>query len=321
MLIQQIARTTKLSEQKLRHLAETASRRYKVYLIPKRGHGHREIEHPSREIKALQRWITKVIINRFPVHHAATAYQKGSGIRENAERHRTSKYTNRYDFKNFFPSFGQDRVENFIKIEAEKLGVLIDEEDLRFIGNIVCRFGRLSIGAPSSPALTNAMMFDFDRALFDWSQPKGLIYTRYADDIFISATEPDKLNKLEQQIAKAKQDVDHLDLDLNRRKTAYLSKKYARRITGVIITSDHKLSIGRERKREIKALIHRWLNGKLDNSEIYYMRGLLAFARDIEPEFERNLRAKYGDIAINEILRHPSLGVAPDPEFQFPHYF
>lgn len=46
------------------------------------------------------------------------------------------------------------------------------------------------------------------------------------------------------------------------------------------------------------------------------MRGLLAFARDIEPEFEKNLRSKYGDGAINEVLRHPSLEVAPDPEFQ-----
>ncbi len=316
MLIQQIAKTTKLDEQKLRHLAASANRRYKVYLIPKRGHGHRKIEHPSREIKALQRWITKVIINRFPVHHAATAYRKGSGVRENAERHRTTKYTNRYDFANFFPSFSQAQVEHFVKIEAEKLGMLFDDDDLRFVGNIVCRFGRLSIGAPSSPALTNAMMFDFDRAIFDWSQPKGLVYTRYADDIFISANEPDQLNRLEPQIAKAKRDVAHLTLRLNRRKTAYLSKKYTRRITGVIITSNHKLSIGRERKREIKALVHRWLNGKLDVSEIHYMRGLLAFARDIEPEFERNLRAKYGDSALNEVLRHPCLGMAPDPEFQ-----
>ncbi|UZD90320.1 retron St85 family RNA-directed DNA polymerase [Cognatishimia activa] len=316
MLIQQIARTTKLDVQDLRHLAASADRRYKVYLIPKRGHGHRKIEHPSREIKALQRWITKVIIDRFPVHHAATAYRKGSGVRENAERHRTSRYTNRYDFANFFPSFGQTQVENFVKQEAEKLGMPFDDDDLRFVGNIVCRFGRLSIGAPSSPALTNAMMFDFDRALFDWCQSKGLIYSRYADDLFISANEPDRLKKLEPLIAKAKRDVAHLTLRLNRRKTTYLSKKYARRVTGVIITSDHKLSIGRERKREIKALVHRWLNGKLDAGEIYYMRGLLAFARDIEPEFEKNLRSKYGDGVIDEVLRHPNLEVAPDPEFQ-----
>jgi RNA-directed DNA polymerase len=120
-----------------------------------------------------------------------------------------------------FFSNGQAQVEYFVKQEAEKLGMLFDGDDLRFVGNIVCRFGRLSIGAPSSPALTNAMMFDFDRAPFDWCQSRELTYTRYADDLFISANEPDRLNKLEPQIAKAKRDVAHLTLRLNRRKTAY----------------------------------------------------------------------------------------------------
>jgi hypothetical protein len=316
MLINQIARTTQLEEEKLLYWSVSASRRYKVYTIPKRGQGVRTIEHPSKEIKALQRWITKVVIDRFPVHHAATAYRKGSGIRENAERHRTSKFTNRYDFANFFPSFTQERVEGFVQVEAVKLGMSLDQDDLKFIGRIVCRNGRLTIGAPSSPAITNAMMFDFDKQVFELCQSKGLVYTRYADDLFISSDAPGKLEKLEKHILEAKRDVPHLALRLNRKKTAYLSKKFVRRITGVIITSDHKLSIGRERKREIKALVHRWINGKLDAGELYYMRGLLAFARDIEPEFEKNLRAKYGDAAINEVLRHPSLETAPDPEFQ-----
>lgn len=317
MLIQQIARTTQIEEDKIRHLADSANRRYKVYHIPKRSHGTRKIEHPSREIKALQRWILKVIIDRFPVHHAATAYRKGSGIRENAERHRTSKYTNRYDFSNFFPSFTQERVEGFVQIEAGKLGILFDAEDLRFIGNIVCRHGRLTIGAPSSPAITNAMMFEFDQILFEFCHSKGLVYTRYADDLFISSNEPRQLANLEAQIAKAKRDVPHLSLRLNRRKTAYLSKKFVRRITGVIITSDHKLSIGRERKREIKSLVHLWQNKKLDKDKVHYMRGLLAFARDVEPEFETRLKVKYGEKTIDEILRNPTLGNYPDSEYEF----
>lgn len=317
MLIQLIARTTQIEEEKLRHLAESANRRYKVYHIPKRGHGKRKIEHPSREIKALQRWILRVIIDQFPIHHAATAYHKGSGIRENAERHRASKYTNRYDFANFFPSFTQESVEGFVQVEAGKLGMLLDADDLRFVGNIVCRNKHLTIGAPSSPAITNAMMFEFDQSLFEFCQSKGLIYTRYADDLFISSNEPGKLAKLEVHIAKAKRDVSHLSLRLNRKKTAYLSKKFGRRITGVTITSDHKLSIGRERKREIKALVHQWTNGQIDKDKVHYMRGLLAFARDIEPEFEGRLKAKHGEKAIDEILRNPMLGTHPDSEYEF----
>lgn len=317
MLIQQIARTTEFDEKELRQLAASADRRYKVYDIPKRGVGTRRIEHPSRELKAIQRWITKVVIDRFPTHHSATAYRKGSGIRENAERHRTSKYTNRYDFSNFFPSFKQVRVEKFVQVEAKKVGMLLDADDLRFIGDIVCRNGHLTIGAPSSPAITNNMMFDFDHSLFVYCQSRGLVYTRYADDLFISSSEPGKLANLETQIVRAKRDVPHLSLRLNRKKTAYLSKKYVRRITGVIITPDHKLSIGRHRKREIKALVHRWINKKMEIDEIHHMRGLLAFARDIEPEFEKSLCLKYGDGRISEILRNPDLKSSPDPDFAY----
>jgi retron-type reverse transcriptase len=315
MLIKQIARTTRLEEEELRRLADNASRNYKIYEIPKRTGGTRVIAHPSRELKAIQRWITRIVISRLPVHDTATAYKKGSGIRENAERHRTTRFTNRYDFKNFFPSFRIEQVEAFLRFEAVKVGIILETDDIEFLGSILCRFGRLTIGAPSSPAITNAMMFSFDQKMFEHCTAKGLIYTRYADDIFVSAHEPDKLVNIETRIAEAKRNISHLKLRLNRQKTAHLSKKFKRSITGVIITPDHRLSIGRERKREIKALVHRWINGKLKGHEVHYMRGLVAFARDIEPSFEKSLQVKYGVAPINEILRNPELDIKHDQEF------
>ncbi|MCY0153936.1 hypothetical protein OEG86_18815 [Hoeflea alexandrii] len=77
MLINQIARSTQLQETELLRLAQNASRHYKLYDIPKRNGEPRRIAHPSRELKAIQRWIVKVIIQRLPIHDAATAYRKG----------------------------------------------------------------------------------------------------------------------------------------------------------------------------------------------------------------------------------------------------
>lgn len=311
MLVKQIARSSQLQEDELLRLAQNASQHYKLYDIPKRNGEPRRIAHPSRELKAIQRWIVKVIIQRLPIHDAATAYRKGGGIRENAERHRTSLYTNRYDFANFFPSFKRAQVQAFIQREAEKVGLLLGDDDIDFVGKIVCRYDRLTIGAPSSPSITNAMMFPFDRLLFDYCMKRDLIYTRYADDIFISAKKANQLINLEARIADAKRKIPHLSLRLNRKKTTYLSKKHHRSITGVVITPDHRLSIGRNRKREVKALVHRWINGKLDALEVSYMRGLVAFARDIEPGFEDALKAKYGQQKIEEILRSPDLSDVP----------
>ncbi|MGP9792033.1 retron St85 family RNA-directed DNA polymerase [Roseinatronobacter sp. NSM] len=302
MLIELLSRTAKIPESKLLSLAESASRRYKIYTIPKRTGGERIIEHPSRELKAIQRWIVRALINRFPVHESATAYRKGTGIRANAERHRKTKFTNRFDFSNFFPSFSQARVVQYIGEQATSVGIELSERDLEFIGNIVCRNGKLTIGAPSSPAITNTMMFEFDRRMHEVCHAKGLVYTRYADDLFVSSFEPGQLDGIEKVIIENKRVVPHLWLKLNHEKTAYLSKKYRRVVTGIVVTPQHTLSIGRERKREIKALIHRWVNQDIDATSLFYLRGLFSFAIDIEPDFELRLIEKYGKKQI-DLLR------------------
>lgn len=294
MIIKLLSKTSGIDESKLMSLAQTASKRYKVYTIPKRIGGERLIEHPSRELKAIQRWLVRAVFARFPVHEVATAYRRGSGIRANAERHRYARFTNRYDFKDFFPSFSAGRVRLFIYEQTKVLGMEVSDQDLDFVVSIVCRHGRLTIGAPSSPAITNAMMFEFDQRMHQECEKRGLIFTRYADDIFVSSGEAGQLESVGQIIAKCKRGIPHLSLRLNQSKTARLSKKYRRSVTGVVITPQHTLSIGRGRKREIKSLIHQWIKGELDGQRISYLRGLFAFAIDIEPDFEDRLVRKYG---------------------------
>ncbi|OCP19051.1 hypothetical protein BC361_00190 [Ensifer sp. LC54] len=293
-------------------MAATASNRYKVYEIPKRSGGKRTIEHPSKELKAIQRWIAKAVFARFPIHSGATAYRQGFGIRENAERHRQSKFTNRYDFSNFFPSFTQAEVQNFLRSRSAAVGLVLTEKDIGFVGNIVCRNGRLTIGSPTSPIITNTMMFDFDVTLDNFCAERGLIFTRYADDMFVSSNKEGQLFSVEDGIHLAMNSIPNLNLEVNHKKTALLSKKYLRRVTGVVITSDHRLSIGRHRKREIKALIHKWRTGTLEVEKLHYMRGLVAFARDVEPNFEQRLRLKYGDQAIDEIVHSSDLSIVFD---------
>lgn len=305
MLIELLSRTANIPEAKLLSLSSSASRRYKVYTIPKRTGGDRLIEHPSRELKAIQRWIVGALINRFPLHESATAYRKGSGIKANAERHRKTKYTNRYDFTNFFPSFSQARVVEYVAEQSKAIGIELSERDLEFVGNIVCRHGRLTIGAPSSPAITNAMMFEFDRRMHDECNARRLVYTRYADDLFFSSFEPGQLEGLEKVVVRKKRGIPHLRLRLKHQKTAYLSKKYRRVIAGVVITPQHTLSIGRDRKREIKSLIHKWIKGEIEPEKFFYLRGLFAFAIDIEPDFEIRLLEKYGKKQI-KLLRSVS---------------
>lgn len=301
MLIEALQKQTGLPVANLEWLASTASHRYKTYDIPKRSGGNRTIHHPSRPLKGVQRWISKYLFRRFPVHPSATAYSPSSGIRQNAEAHLHTSFTLRLDFKDFFPSFTQDGVERFLGYASREGFAELSPDDIRFVGRIVCRHGRLTIGAPSSPSLTNVMMYSFDRQIADLAQRRKLIYTRYADDLFLSSRNAGNLGDIPEIVSSIVKTFPYAELSINHDKTAFLSRKYARRITGLLITPEDKLSVGRDKKREIKSLIHSFKIGSLDLERLNYLSGYLSFVRDVEPTFYTSLKEKYGE-ALIEVL-------------------
>jgi len=75
-----------------------------VYDIPKRDGGHRTIAQPSRELKSIQRFIMANCLHSLPVHPAATAYVRGTSIRDNATAHSKNNVILKLDFSSFSPS-------------------------------------------------------------------------------------------------------------------------------------------------------------------------------------------------------------------------
>ena len=301
MLLERLQKHTGLPRSLLERYAETASKRYRIYQIDKRDGTKRTIEHPSREIKAIQRWLTRALIRSMPVHEAATAYSRGTGIRMNAERHVHSRYTIRLDFKDFFPSFGGDHVAAYLAEADVNPEMILSDADLAFIRLIVCRHDALTIGAPTSPGLTNAMMFEFDAALTAWCGERDLVYTRYADDLFVSATAQGALTEVEDKVAELSAAFPYADLELNRDKTAHLSRKYRRSITGLTVTPTQTLSIGRDRKTRLKSDIYAYSKGTLQPEERSRTAGMVAFVRDVEPSFYDTLVRKYGHKTIESL--------------------
>jgi RNA-directed DNA polymerase len=149
--------------------------------------------------------------------------------------------------------------------------------------------------APTSPVLTNAMMYSFDKIIADYCADNDMTYTRYADDLFVSTDAANALGEVYSLIRQAAQEFQFGDLNVNRRKTAFLSKKYRRKITGLVLTPTGNVSIGRARKREIKALVHQLLQGLIVGEQVEYLKGLLSFVSDVEPTFLNSLTRKYSN--------------------------
>ena len=120
-------------------------------------------------------------------------------------------------------------------------------EDRTLFAQIVCRFGRLTIGAPTSPALSNALCFALDSQLAALSLELGVTYTRYADDLFFSTTQRDVLGHLQGATAEILRALDcPAGLQLHEDKTRHSSKRGRRQVTGLVLGSDGQIHLGLE---------------------------------------------------------------------------
>jgi RNA-directed DNA polymerase len=71
------------------------------------------------------------------------------------------------------------------------------------------------------------------------------------------------------------------------------TRRLARTARRVVLTSQGQLSLGRDRKRQISAMVHRYIARMLSDEEIAALKGFLAFAHDVEPRFVVRLGHKY----------------------------
>jgi RNA-directed DNA polymerase len=293
MLVTQIANSLGLPERVIQAVARKANHAYKAYTIKKRDGKYRLIHHPSKELKALQRWLVHNVVTQLPVHSAALAYRIGQGIANNARAHVASRYLLRMDFQDFFPSITDKDVEMYLEnAEFPKLQRWTPE-DIDLFVTIVCRDGRLTIGAPSSPGLSNAVCFNLDHQFDSAACEREVVYTRYADDLFFSTVYPDILKDFPQLVGGILKKIGcPAALVINESKTRHSSKRGRRQVTGLVLRSDEAVGVGRRRKRYIRSLVYKF--DSLNPAERRRLAGLIAFARNIEPDFVNALILKFG---------------------------
>lgn len=297
-IIDKISAELKLDSIYLARIVNSASYYYKDYTIPKKNGGKRYISQPSPELKTLQYWVLDNILNQLPISKAACAYQKGNSIKKHAALHCKSRFILHTDICNFFPTICSSHLNGILrknKAVFDKLGLDL-EESIENIGKICFRNDSLCIGAVSSPAISNIIMYSFDTALLDYCKSNNFTYSRYADDIYISSSkyiDDDIIIFLCSQLSEN-------GFKINSSKTRFYSPKYRRIITGIVITDNFQISIGTKRRNEIKRMVYNKLvNGKGNPNQIL---GYLSFLKDIEPNTYNNLIIKYSQYCNGDII-------------------
>jgi hypothetical protein len=255
----------------------------------------------------MQRLLVAQELSKLPVSEAATAYIKSGSIKHHAQKHAGNRYLLKLDFKDFFPSITDNAINELLLRETE-----FSAEERFIVNQLLLRSPknerglRLSIGAPSSPFVCNWIMYEFDKAVLEYCAANKIDYSRYADDMALSTNQPKALDRAKLYIEQLLNRMNHLGLSLHEKKTVNVSTKNNRTLTGLVLSNTGTVSIGRDKKRLIRAQVHSMMNGALTVEATTKLKGHLSFIHSIDPVFIENLAQRYNLTGTKLLVFNPN---------------
>lgn len=251
---------------------------------------------PKVELRLVQTWIANFVrVESECLPSYITAYENGSSIMKNAMMHAHNPHTFCLDIKGFFRSCSSEKVSRVFEAlritEREGCPRRLAEDDVAILTELSCLNESLPMGAPSSPFLANRIMAPIDQAIRS-ILPEDSVYTRYSDDICISSTKRIEVEAITTEIEKV---LAENGFSLNQKKIRCGGRGDRRKITGIYVTSEGILSIGKERKKQIQSDLYRVLMQIRPMSDVYKVWGELNFCKQVNSEYFNSLVAKYSN--------------------------
>lgn len=165
---------------------------YHLFGIPKKDGSQRWIENPGHDLKTVQRRLNFFLqccyyFMRTPAAYGFLINAKRDDdprhILSNAQRHLGASWLFNADVEDFFHRVSIDAV---FRLFSER-PFSFESELALLLAKLTTHQGRLPMGAPSSPVLSNFACIDLDHELQHLASETDLTYTRFADDMSFSA--------------------------------------------------------------------------------------------------------------------------------------
>jgi RNA-directed DNA polymerase len=282
------------------HRDVSPSSHYHFWTIPKRDGSRRTIMAPKRELKVAQRWLLRNVFEKLPVHAAAHGFLAERSIASNARVHAGADVIVKVDVKDFFPTISWRRVKGLLRRAgiAENVATLIallvtesPREIVQFRGKTlyVAKGARACPqGAPSSPAITNAICFRLDKRLSGLARMMGFVYTRYADDLTFSfaVKKRDKRSRVPAPIGALLHGVRRIleaeGFRIHEKKTTVMRGGNTQRVTGLVVNEAPgapPARVPRDVIRRLRAAIFNRERAKITKPDetLEQIKGLAAF--------------------------------------------
>ena len=228
-------------------LSNNLEKHYHNVFIPKSDGSKRKLSVPDLSLKKVQKSIADNILAQYPISRYAKASKIGSSVQQNAFLHVGKNKLLKLDIEGFFDHIMYSQVKDIVFYEKKF------SEPIRILLTMLCYYKEsLPQGAPTSPSITNIIMYDFDEKVGDFCNNKNIAYTRYCDDMTFSGDFDEK-----EIIGFVKKELYELGLFLKNRKTVVVPSTKRQSVTGIVV--NEKLNITKEYKKKIR-------------QEMYYIR-------------------------------------------------
>lgn len=302
---------------------------YALFEIRKKSGGTRLLAAPLPRLKSVQRRLLDRLIAKLPLHDSVHGFRKGRDILSGASVHVGKDVVISVDIKDFFPSFTFRRVAGYFRWLGYGRGIANTLASLTTVPLWEARLPsgsgwkpaysmqhpdlqskspyqnydtkpRLPQGAPTSPALANAICWRMDKRLSALARKFGGDYTRYADDLTFSGGE-DLARHSRKFLKIVRRIIATEGLELNEAKTRVIGKGHGQRVTGVIV--NEQTNFPRKEFDLLKAILHNCIkhgpqNQNRENHPDFraHLQGRIAHARHIGPERGMKLQRMFDQV-------------------------
>ncbi len=229
--------------------------KYINYKIKKKKGGERQIFAPEKQLKTIQKRLNYFLqayylcIKPKEVHgFVVNPHYLGThcNIVENAKVHTEKKCVLNIDLKDFFPSIKAKQVKNLFTSPYFNF----NEQLANALTLITTYEGKLPIGAPTSPVISNFICHQLDNDLKNYSETNGFAFTRYADDLTFSSD----FKISEDNIIDIIKLINKNNFEINEKKLRVKASNRKQTVTG--LTVNKKVNVDRKLLKKIRAMLH-----------------------------------------------------------------
>ena len=304
---------------------------YHTFYIPKAKGGLRRIDEPNADLMTALRELKELLESCGLIHHtAAYAYVKSRCTQDALKMHQRNKseWFLKTDLSNFFGSTTLEFVMNQFAHIYPMSDVVTPYGDVSvYRGDHYERYcgkeelakalelgflnGGLPQGTPLSPALTNWIFVPIDYTLMKEFAARKLVYTRYADDMLISAQE--KFPKeITIEIINNTMKQFNAPYVLKQEKTRFGSNKGENWNLGLMLNGNNEITVGHKNKKFFKAMVNSFILDRINNhpwdkEDVQQLAGLYSYYQKIEKNYFDHVictfNHKYG-VNFNAMLRN-----------------